>query len=222
MKKIITIEWLNRIGKDTQLDILVNHYRNQWLHVLYMRWSWARKWVWTSKYFDWESKYRQILYKRLYDEPINTNLSDFLRLKATGKLQREIYDQIRENNWDILFLNRNIITNHFINKQRDVSYSLEDTLKDIYNVSWWLWPIKSDLTLLLHTNNIELLIHRADITEDFWFRKNIIEKYYSLYNLMLKDINNDLIWPIKYIEADDSIDNISKQLIAFIDNLLSK
>lgn len=221
MRLKLALEWLNRVWKDTQLDLLVEKFVSEWLNLLYMRWSWSRSWEWTKTFQNPKSKYRQLLQRKAYEEPINTEKSDKLRLKATWKLQREIVYALETQDPDILLLNRNIVTNHFMHKQENKEITLDETIERIYNASRWIGPTFADQTIILHTHNLDLFLDRAKRTDDKWFRRNLLLKHFSLYDMVLNDlVKSNFQYTI--IDADQDIQSIHNQILYEIERVRHK
>lgn len=221
MRLTIAVEWLNRVWKDTQLDLLVEKFVNTWLHLLYMRWAWSRSWEWTKTFQNPYSKYRQLLQRKAYEEPINTKKSDQLWLKATWKLQREIAEVLETIDPDMLLLNRNIVTNHFMHKQGNNDITFDETVERIYNASRWMGPIFADHTIILHTHNLDFFLDRAKCTDDRGFRRNLLSKHFSLYDMVLKDLD-DSNFHYTIIDADQTIESIHQQICYEIESIRHK
>lgn len=187
---IIWLDWVNRVGKWTQADLLKEYFKKQCCEVFILKGDGSRSWDWSdiieNSYSDWWQSIQSKLKNRDNSWKYNQELWNVASKKLNEELEY-VYEtylpQIIKNTWKsgLILLDRTIFSRYVRNKQYDENYDFND-----------LDGIIPDLLFLFNADK-EVLLKRLDQSKDdneqqYLFRKNIITQHCDLFNKTIDEI----------------------------------
>lgn len=231
--KIISIDWIHRSGKNTQLQLLQEKIQQLWYEVFTLRWEYYREWNGENTLTDPESTWRK-----------EHKHSDKYELKSQ-RLQRELYHFFEKKL--PLYCKQHNIHNTVVLLERSIAwkylfthwegewcddidsfqyghhkkYRQKITIPDLIFV---LQPSKEEILRRLHTSQIlqhtlpedQKKRNHMRYTYKIQYIPQKYEKYYEGIELIPSHIRNN----IHIITSDENIWEIHKQIREKVNVLL--